>query len=66
MSGEIISKVETQPLSGCKHGVVFFASGWISTSGPHSAALGVRNRPVISVLLFLFSKGLFYKAFTLK
>ena len=55
-----VSKVETRPLSGCKHGVAFLLVGGFQQVTPQSAPLGIRNHPVISVLLFLFSQGLFH------
>ena len=39
--------------------VAFLLVGGFQQVTPHSAPLEVRNHPVISVLLFLFSKGLF-------
>ena len=63
---EIISKGETRPLNGRKCGVTFLLVVGFQQVTPHSAPPEERNHLVISVLLFLFSKSLFHKAFTLK
>ena len=66
--GEIISKVETLPLSGCKHGgykhgvallLALLLAGGFQLVTPHSAPLGVRNHPVIVVFCFCSFKAFF-------